>query len=356
MSLVKIARTRNKGVVQGCDVYISKGCQAAGWKLLPSKWAPPKGMEKQPNFFEAYREHLRSTGLIKDIYELAYQQLGCFCKRQDRCHGTVLRELIEEYMENTAPHRKRKRGGLTIEREPIWKARKKIARKAKPAEVPVTEVPERFKSLLDEAMEVIAKYNTIPIREVMHKPVVKWVAWTEPPFNCEAKLENTPADITIVYENGVTAIYRAKPPRPDPVVVEDEITIRGDDWRLLHLDVAKRWARFRKILTMKHLPSYDNVTITTIQKVEPMCLPFVCVVSKLISNKRTKRFLMVIGSPAKSSKKEDAIKVELNADLFPAIRQRVIRKGDRLLVENWTMSLVGRKRRLIILHKLWKLA
>lgn len=363
-SLVKIARKRNKGVVQGCDVYISKSCQAAGWKLLPSKWAPPKGMQKQPNFLEAYREHLHTTGLIEDIYELAYQQLGCFCKRREQCHGAVLCELVEEWVaKSDVASRKRKRVAISVDRKPMWKARKKkapIAIRAKSIEKAesIEKVPERFKSLLDEAMAVIAQYNTIPIREVMHEPVVKWVAWTERPFSCEAKLKSAsiPEDITIVCDNGVTVIYRAKPPRTDLPVIEADISIGPDDCKLLNLDVAKRWARFRKVLTMKRLPSYDHINITTVQKVEPMCLPFVCIVSKLINNKRTKRFLMVIESPAKSTKKEEAIKVELNSELFPAIRQRVIRKGDRLLVEDWSVTLVGgRKRRLIILHKVWKL-
>lgn len=91
---------RRKGiVVQGCDIYIGRGCTLGGWNLPSSKWANPYSISSSGSVEAAilkFKEYVsKNETLLESLYELDGKVLGCSCK-PGPCHGDVLVQLFNE--------------------------------------------------------------------------------------------------------------------------------------------------------------------------------------------------------------------------------------------------------------------
>jgi len=62
-----------------------------------SKWHNPYSTRAWAlkNSLEMYKEHIKDSGLKKDLKELKGKTLGCWCK-PGRCHGDVLVEMYKK--------------------------------------------------------------------------------------------------------------------------------------------------------------------------------------------------------------------------------------------------------------------
>lgn len=70
------------------DVYIGRG----------SKWGNPYEIGKdgtRQEVIEKYERYVRNSSLLKELKELEFSVLGCYCKPKI-CHGDVLIKLIRE--------------------------------------------------------------------------------------------------------------------------------------------------------------------------------------------------------------------------------------------------------------------
>ena len=62
------------------------------WNLPRSKWARPYHVDT----LQKYAEHVRNGRLWHQLDTLEGKLLGCWCHDEDRCHGSVLADLLEE--------------------------------------------------------------------------------------------------------------------------------------------------------------------------------------------------------------------------------------------------------------------
>lgn len=78
-------------------LYIGRSMYMGGWKLPASKWHNPYSL-KQYTIDESlalYEQHIRNSGLHKDLHQLLGETMGCWCK-PGKCHGDVLIKLFKE--------------------------------------------------------------------------------------------------------------------------------------------------------------------------------------------------------------------------------------------------------------------
>lgn len=80
------------------DIYIGR---------LPNneynKWAYPKELREtfpegtqQQIIIDAYEDYLLSReDLMKDLHELKYKTLGCWCRPKKTCHGDILKKYVD---------------------------------------------------------------------------------------------------------------------------------------------------------------------------------------------------------------------------------------------------------------------
>ena len=100
-------------------------------ELAPSarlvKWAlsEPFTDQRWTRYARSYRREMQAPGrrrLLQLLARLSRQtnfSVGCYCEREDRCHRSLLRELLEEHgakiaagKSSATPHRSRKRPHL----------------------------------------------------------------------------------------------------------------------------------------------------------------------------------------------------------------------------------------------------
>lgn len=66
----------------------------------PSKWSNPFPIRKdrtRKQAIESFEKWIRKKPeLLDDLHELKDQVLGCWCDKDETCHGDVLIKLIEE--------------------------------------------------------------------------------------------------------------------------------------------------------------------------------------------------------------------------------------------------------------------
>ena len=93
--MVKIKRTRDGLLEQNCDVYISYKLENDHWSLPWSEWTNP--YYNQDNALELYAAHIkRRPSLWHKLDSLEGKLLGCWCRDETKCHGSVLVRLLEE--------------------------------------------------------------------------------------------------------------------------------------------------------------------------------------------------------------------------------------------------------------------
>ena len=91
--VVKIKRTWDGLLEQNCDVYIAFKIQNDHWNLPWSEWANP--YYNQEDALEKYAAHVKHK-LWHKLDSLEGKLLGCWCRDESRCHGSVLVQLLEE--------------------------------------------------------------------------------------------------------------------------------------------------------------------------------------------------------------------------------------------------------------------
>jgi hypothetical protein len=99
MSNIKLVNIK-KEPKESYDLYIGR---INRWLNLPqSKWHNPffmKNEGQRTTVLKLYEEHIRSRpDLIAALPELEGKVLGCYCAPK-RCHGNVLIDLYEEFVE-----------------------------------------------------------------------------------------------------------------------------------------------------------------------------------------------------------------------------------------------------------------
>ena len=87
-------------------------------ELAPSarlvRWAlaEPFTDRRWTRYVESYRREMREPGprrLLELLARLSHQaafSVGCYCEREDRCHRSILRELLAEHGADLAPGRR----------------------------------------------------------------------------------------------------------------------------------------------------------------------------------------------------------------------------------------------------------
>ena len=97
--MVRLKKTMNGELIQGCDTYIGRKVSNARWDLPQSIWGMPffpnseEGMEK---WLKLYEDRIRTDEhLWKSLDTLEGRTLGCWCK-PGACHGDILVRLLEE--------------------------------------------------------------------------------------------------------------------------------------------------------------------------------------------------------------------------------------------------------------------
>lgn len=80
------------------SVYIGRSCYRGGYKLPQSKWHNPfkvKDCGSPEVACKLYLDYILKSDLINQVHELKGKLLMCFCDNIDKCHGSVLRKLID---------------------------------------------------------------------------------------------------------------------------------------------------------------------------------------------------------------------------------------------------------------------
>lgn len=324
MEYNKICRKNGK-VEQACDVYISRAYMGSGWNLARSKWAIPNELcvLSAPQLHDAYRKYIvESPDLLKQIPELAYQRLGCWCKDEDTCHAKVLTSLVRDYL-NQQPTTTSDDEGLfptlMVDRIPIYRVEKKKVHKI--------VVKKRVPLVVDKVpTQPLGQSDLLPITFI--SPLVITEYWNKPPFNHPINATSPPEPITIVNsEKNLTIIYKPIPPnKPDPY--DPSMFIVKLNW--MSLVPKKNFApNLHKSKTWE---------------------PFVCYVAKIIKNKKTERYMLILSDhDSTGANNENSVKVHVASQLFPAIQNKTIAKDDLIYVEHYTISQVGPRKTLIIL-------
>ena len=92
---MRIKRTRDGLLEQPYDVYIAGKVQNDHWQLPWSEWANP--YYNKHDALELYAEHVRRRiSLWHKLDSLEGKLLGCWCKDETKCHGSVLIRLLDE--------------------------------------------------------------------------------------------------------------------------------------------------------------------------------------------------------------------------------------------------------------------
>lgn len=87
---------------QPYDIYIGRKNIDLG--LEESIWANPFKINNENSrdvVLENYRKHIISNNLLYNkLEELEDKKIGCYCKPKNRCHGDILKQLLEEKKDN----------------------------------------------------------------------------------------------------------------------------------------------------------------------------------------------------------------------------------------------------------------
>lgn len=97
--VVHLRASKDRGKIQGCDVYIGRAMSNPFWNLDRSEFANPYPLTRYSTAndriecMRKYRQHVLARGdLMAKIPGMAGKVLGCWCKPK-ACHGDVLAEL-----------------------------------------------------------------------------------------------------------------------------------------------------------------------------------------------------------------------------------------------------------------------
>jgi hypothetical protein len=362
MMYQKIARKGGK-VDKACDVYISRAHMGSGWNLAKSKWAMPPEVT-----LSNYRDHLESTGLVQNVYELCHQTLGCWCKNSALCHASILIELTQKYLAQSLPvivseNKNEVQAYLLptmiIDRVPWLKVRHKKEVKAESqkkevkaefqktatssiafkneAAPPLFAPTTSLSSAADPENDEQDLNSLIDPFSWIKSPIVLTQHWDKPPFNCPATTIEAPPDVLQTLPNGHVVIY--KPLRPIQVTALDVTTFV----KCLKKPPAVTKGFHTKLL---QTPSLSALSWQ----------PFVCYVAKITRSKKNNRYLMILSEQtAAEAKNENSIKVHLAAQLSCLFQNRLVQKDDLIEVQDYAVSQIGVRKNVVIVCGLRKI-
>lgn len=363
MDYRRICRKQRK-VEQGCDVYISRGCNGGGWNLLRSKWDVPTELSKLPakEMQQRYRQHVLAE-LSDAIPELAYQQLGCWCKKEDECHAKVLRELVTEYLAThhhesipttfMEPLEQR----IVLSKSSLYKVTKmKRERKATKKKQALGPPPSASvaspsgmatdccsiiseQSFRAQYADVLTEDGKVPVCAIMTNVVVIQKRGDRSPFPETNDLQRLPDPIEYETENKIRVVVQPMwPPKPLPFVVAEHthiITALKPDKDFVGMLNAGG------VHTKKMLLGMDMVVTDW--------PPFVARVVKIIRNKTNGRFHVLLSSAdLDKANKANSVKVHLASQCVVLIENRFVRKDDLVYVEHYAITKLGPRKHIII--------
>lgn len=385
-----VSRKRGK-VERACDVYVSRSYKGGGWALEKSKWAIPFELAslRGEKLFTAYAQHLVDANLTKDIHELAYQTLGCWCKDAEICHTRVLRTLVQEFLDSgqptaTATTDATDNPKLHIERQPLYRAGKvrseplkklhaarapqalkrrprrprsprrlavkKSAAKASETEGAASPTPRRSKTNIEgaegarEAKACQAKacwddwlvdgkisrvpIASVPMEALIYQPIIVRRHWREPPFNWKTG-DPPPTACTTVNSKHLTVVYEPMEPYPKPPA----------------FDAAPY------VECVAVLPKPTAKLSATVMAANSKWPPLVCYVARVTRNKATKRFTMILSeTPSAKASNDNSIRVEVASQLDRAIANGAFSKDDLVRVKDYAVSTLGRRKHILMCH------
>lgn len=392
---------KQRQVSQGCDVYISRGCNGGGWNIDRSKWDVPSAFSKLPaeEMQQRYREHVL-TKLADDIPELAYQQLGCWCKSEEECHAKVLRELVAEYLAQapapTPSISANAEFALVISKDPVYKVTKrkrdmppatatKALKKKRPPPIIVVAQPEvvvpapapapappsaskelvvhpndtghgarssvsSVNEFLEFYKDVLTPEGKVPISAFITQPIVRKEYCNRPPFKPEGwtgEITELPEPVKCVNSLGIEVIFEPIWPwKPPPFIPADHthtLTRReGKPTKGFISMLRAGGVKSRKVLLGMDMEVIDWP-------------PFVARVVKIIRNKANGRFsLMVSEESSDKADKANSAKVHLASQIFSLIENRHVRKDDLVYVEQYAITKVGLRKHIIVVTEMKK--
>ena len=223
MKYQRICRKKGK-IDQACDIYVGNQINGGGWNLQQSKWHIPSEIMRDPDYLSQYKDYIIGHPELKNqIYELAYQMLGCWCKSLEFCHASCLIELTSNYLVPKANNIEEGVPFIEIQKvipktikiiDPKRFKMKKcsVVRKKK---ITFTISYEYSQSLFQKYPW--AKKQKIAWTDVIYKPIHLHIPCTQAPFS---SLESPRSfeDIQRTLDNGLTIIYHAMQPSvPSPI-------------------------------------------------------------------------------------------------------------------------------------------
>jgi hypothetical protein len=320
---------------------------------------PPEEMQQQ------YREHVLEE-LADDIPELAHQELGCWCKSEDVCHAKVLREFVANYLAQQKTPSPASEFQLIVDREPLYKASKRMTKRAIPPtafKAPVTPAVEAKESvapqndtafsssdnhLLEQYRDVLTPEGKVPLQALITKPVVRKEYCDRPPFKPEGwkgEITELPEPLEYTSALGIHVIVEPLwPPKPPPFISE------------LYTHSVHGLSPTRGFVNM--LKAGGTKVTRTIFGQTLQCKewnPFVAQVVKIIRNKTTKRFMLMLSEkPADKVNSANSAKVHLASQMFGAIENRFVRKDDLVYVAKYAITRVAPRKQVVLVTSLKK--
>jgi len=329
MEYHRICRKKRK-VVQGCDVYISRGCTGGGWNIGASKWNIPGTMIKLPmkERFEAYQKHVE-THLMNDVPELAFQHLGCWCKKENLCHAKILREMTEHYLSQ-------KSFIISTANDPFLNVYRKPLYHARPAIIKRNDQQKRRKKdsrcleeIKDESVQGDYSYEDdgkVSIISIITSPIVLLMRSDRPPFD-----NNNSSTIKYQTNIGINVVINPMAPPQTSKFDPQPHTYLGN------------------------LKTITNGFITTLKKQNIEWNPFVARVVKIIRQKNNGRFMLMLSEKtAANANSSNSVKICLGAQMFCLIENRFIKKNDIVCVQHYAISKIGIRKSVIIATEIKK--
>ncbi len=300
----KIAK-KGKKLIQGCDVYISREHFAGGWNLEKSKWCIPPEISTNN-----YEKHFNGSELRNEIYELAYQDLGCWCKNITQCHANVLLNKVNDYLSLESKYIENTNyPSIQIAKVPIFHAKKRTKQQQK---------KRAYKRIKFED-----NYNypaELDIFSLLKNPLIIYEYWHEWPFNMprDDKLQ-PPNDIEFSLNDGqFKVIY--KPMKP----------------------IVPKFDKSQYITQTESKQITPNVNIQFLKTYKP----FTCYVTKITKNKKTEQYFLRL-SEHPMAKDDVSFKVFVASQLVPLVK--TLQKESIIRVISYGVSSIGIRKHAIII-------
>lgn len=334
---IRKKKEANQQTIQGCSVYLAEEYCRGDWNVSQSKWYH----EEYANKPAKYAEYLNNNQELKQqIYQLAGQDLGCWCngQKQKTCHGNHLVELTKEWLSEymisfNEQIRHTSNQNMTI--TPIQRYNLNIINEIK-SENNKEIKNENKKMVWDKKLKVWQPPNGITLENhsnnhnLLKLPcslVLQYddMEWERPAGSYVSKNGYVHFDI---------AASNTKKKDSSNVLVDNNEKYRKVQQMSSLLPVSKGF-----------LGKLNSMT-ETLETWEP----FVCVVKGRLQHRKTGKYMLSL------SDDENTYKIHVGQELYGVIKDKFIDVNDTIKVTQYVSSKITIQRRIIIIYDFIKLS